>query len=276
MRPSARAAIGSCLLLLACGGSTAIGPDVVARLGDREIGYSDFEEYLRLSSLDSEIGLASPVLSGLFDQFLLEELLLAVAREEGLEEGDRRRTVERLIEARAAGTIDDAVIESYYRAHQDEFQLAERVTLRQILVDERWQAASALERLQRGEPFEQVARSVQGDDSSGGWEQSELTRDSVPSGFGDVIFALAEGEVSEIVAADYGFFLFAVTRRQPAERLTLAQATPRIRRRLQREAADAALGQLVAEASQRYNVSVFAQNLPFDYQGHHRRNVATP
>jgi parvulin-like peptidyl-prolyl isomerase len=275
MRSFAPAGIVCCLLSLACGGSTAIGPDVVARLGEQEIGYSDFEDYLRMNSLDSEVGLASPVLSGLFDQFLLEELLLAVAREEGIADGDRRRMVEHLIESRTADKVDDAAIEAYFRTHPEEFHLEERVTLRQILVDDRPQAESALERLRNGEPFEHVARSVQGEDT-GGWEQSELTRDSVPPAFVDVIFALDEGEVSEIVEADYGFFLFEVTRRQPEEQLTLAEATPRIRQRLQREAADAALAQLVAEAAQRYNVSVFAQNLPFDYQGNHLRNVTAP
>lgn len=274
-RRALAAAVGGSLLLLACGGTTATGPDVVARLGEREISYGDFEEYLRMNSLDTEIGLASPVLSGLFDQFLLEELLLTIAREEGVGEGDRRRVVERLVEARAAAHVDEQVIESYYRAHPEEFQLDERVTLRQILVDDRRQAETALLRLRRGEPFEQVARSVQGDDA-GGWEQSDLTRDTVPAAFVDVIFALEEGQVSEIVAADYGFFLFEVTRRQPEEKLTLAQATPRIRQRLQREAADEALARLVEEASHRYNVSVFAQNLPFDYRGSHRQDMTAP
>jgi parvulin-like peptidyl-prolyl isomerase len=259
---------------MACGGRAA-GPDVVARLGEREIGYSDFEEYLRMNSLDSEIGLSSPVLSGLFDQFLLEELLLSVAREEGLAEDDRRRMVEQLIEARAEATVDYREIENNYRAHAEEFHLEERVTLRQNLDDDRRQAAAAHERQSPGEAFEEVARSVQ-EDEAGGWEQSELTRDTVPPAFVDVIFSLEEGQVSEIVTADYGFFLFEVTRRQPEERLTLAEATPRIRQRLLRETADEALAQRVAEASDRYNVSVFAQNLPFDYQGNYRRTVTAP
>ncbi|MCZ6507617.1 MAG: peptidylprolyl isomerase [Acidobacteria bacterium] len=263
------------VVALGCGRPTATAPNVVARLGEHEVTYADFEDYLQINSLEGEVGLASTVLSGLFDQFLLEELLLASAREQGLVGHDRRRIVDQLIQHQAAEQAADGQVDQYYREHPQEFHLQERVDLRQILVDDRARAVEALERLRRGEAFEQVARSVQGEES-GEWEQSDLTRDGVPPAFAEAIFSLGEGEVSEIVEADYGFFIFQVTRRQREEQLSLRRAAPRIRRKLELQAADRALSELVAAATERYNVAVFAQNLPFDYQGNYRRSSPAP
>ena len=255
--------------LIGCGGPTATASDMVARLGEHEVTYADFEKYLRINSLAGEVGLTSAVLSGLFDQFLLEELLLEVARRDGLDVGDRRRVVELMIDRRVAAAVPDASVEAYFREHPDEFSLPERVSIRQILVADREQASEALSRIRAGAPFEEVARDVQQGEALGGWEQADLTRASVPPAFAEAIFSLSEGEVSEIVEADYGFLLFEVTRHQPQEQLALERAAPRIRRKLEREAADRALSELVADASQRYNVAVFEQNLPFGYQGNY-------
>lgn len=266
---------GLLLIAAGCGVPTATGPDVVARLGERDVTYADFEDYLRLNSLDGEIGLASSVLTGLFDQFLFEELLLLTADDEGITGSDRRRVVDRLISRHVAGSVSSESIAAYHERHPAEFNLSERVSLRQILVNDRRQAESALAKIRGGERFEAVARSLSDGQDVGGWEQADLGREDVPPAFADTIFALEEGEVSEIVEAEYGFLIFEVTRHQPAELLPLDSATPSIRAKLERDAADSALRELVAAATERYNVAVFEQNLPFDYQGNYRRNAAT-
>jgi len=273
-RTTTRLLVLTALATVACGRPTATAPDVVARLGEEDLTYADFEEYLRVNSLDSEIGLASPVLSGLFDQFLFEELVLATAREEGIEGVDRRRVVEALVSSRVAAEVGEDDIADYYAKHPQEFALEERVSLLQILVNDRATAAAALARLRAGEPFESVARSVQASDDPGGWRQADLARENVPPHFADTIFSLAVGEVSEIVEAEYGFLIFQVTAHQPSETLSLEAARPEIRHKLERTAADRALAAVVSEATQRYNVAVFEQNLPFDYQGTYRRKPA--
>ena len=259
-----------------CGGGAVTAPDVVSRLGERDITYADFEEYLRVNSLDGEVGLASAVLSGLFDQFLFEELLLAAASDEGLTGDDRRHIVDQLVARHVAAAVGRPEIQAYFDANPQEFDLPERVSLRQILVDDRAKAEGALTRLRAGEPFETVADSLRVGDEPSQWVQTDLTRETVPPLFADTIFSLAEGQVSEIVEADYGFFIFEVTSRKPSQRLAFEEAAGTIRDKLEREAADKALAELVSDATQRYNVAVFEQNLPFDYRGDYRREPATP
>ncbi len=94
-----------------------------------------------------------------------------------------------------------------------------------------------------------------------------LSRDDLPPAFADRIFALAPGESSEIIRADYGFHIFQVTERRPAELVPLAEAEPEIRERLARERSQGAVEKLAAEALERYDVEVYRRNLPFNYQG---------
>jgi len=70
-----------------------------------------------------------------------------------------------------------------------------------------------------------------------------------------------------VVPAEYGFHLFQVTEREPAEVVPLAAARGEILGKLRRQRADQLLGSLVQEARSHYNVKVYERNLPFAYQG---------
>lgn len=256
-------------MLAGCGGIEAPASDTVVRIGDRELSYEDFEAYLELNSLEGEVGLPSSVLSGLFDQFVLEELLLRAAREAGYGDADRRRAIEAMIADRVAGRVDSSAVEAEFAARRDEFELPERVDLRQILVAERAVAERALARLRAGAPFDDVAAEVQEGEAERSWVQRGLTRDDLPDDVAASVFPLAPGEVSDIIEADYGFLIFEVTARRPGEQLSLADVAPELRVDLERRAADRALSELAEEAARRYNVEVFEQNLPFEYLGSH-------
>jgi len=277
-----------------CGRPRPPGPDVVARIGDGEVRYAQFEAYLRhaVGTMDSagdggeaegEGVLASDALSGLFDQFLDEELLARLAAERGLMAGaeadaaGRRRAVDRLLESLAAGEPSEEEIAAYYREHRGEFARPERVRLRQILTDERAAAEGALRELAAGADFAELARRVSRDPSAAsGGEQGELARADLPPAFAEVIFALSPGEVSRLVPADYGFHVFQVTERLPAEVVPFPQVRGEIAERLRRERADRRLRELVEEARSAHDVTVYERNLPFNYKGFYGHDKPTP
>ena len=95
------------LVLAACRPGPPPAPDVVARIGETEVRYSEFESYLARTAGDGETVLASDVLSQIFDQFLDEELLVRRAAERGLVRsagssvgaGARRRAIDALLHA---------------------------------------------------------------------------------------------------------------------------------------------------------------------------------
>jgi PPIC-type PPIASE domain len=281
-RRSRQAALGAAALLLAaaCRPGNPPAADVVARIGETEVHYSEFESYLSRTAGDGERVLASDVLSQLFDQFLDEELLVRRAVDRGLvkaestagkEAGARRRAIDELLRAdlkAQPGDQREREIAAYYAAHRDDFARPERVRLRQILTEDRASAEKALRELAGGADFGQVADRLSRDPAakSGGY-QGELSRQDLPPAFADIIFSLQPGQVSRLVPAEYGFHIFQVISRAPAEVVPLASARGEIEEHLREQKADQLLAELVRDARRRYNVELYERNLPFEYKG---------
>jgi peptidyl-prolyl cis-trans isomerase C len=278
---TARLGWGAVLLAAACQRAAPPAPDAVARLGDAEVRYAEFERYVARSVGEGGGGLGSDVLSALFDQFLDERLLARLAADRGLVPAatgagaDPRRAVDALLAAGPRQEPGAAEVALYYRQNPAEFARPERVELRQILTADRRTAERARRDIVGGTPFEEVARQLSGGPraDSGGY-QGELARGDLPASFADLIFALRPGEVSPIVPAEYGFHLFQVVGHQPAEVVPLAAARGEILARLRQRRADELLRSLVREARGRYNVKVYERNLPFGYAGSYNETHA--
>ena len=259
------------VLLPACTRPVPISADVAARIDAADVPYSRFESFLRRQVGEGAGGLDSQVLSRLFDQFLGEELLARLAVEE-LElpaEATSRQAIDALL-AGADAEPSPAQVRAWYEAHREQFRMSERVLLRQIFVASAELAEAAHRRLAAGEPFAAVARAVSADPSAeGGGLQGEMALDDLPAAFAQQVAALEPGEVGEPIQASDGWHLFQVEARLPARVRPLEEVTGEIADRLRRERADALLARRVAEARDRYNVVVYAQNLPFEYRGDH-------
>jgi len=245
-------------------------PDVAARVGGGEIRYAEFQEYLSHTMGDADTLVASDVLSQLFDQFLEERLLLQLAVDRRLVHAGSlpRQAIDALLRQAGGAPPAAAEIAAYYSQHREEFSRPERVRLRQILTEDRRTALQAQQAIARGEDFAVVARRLSHDASaSAGGYQGELARADLPPAFVDIIFALRPGEVSRVVPAGYGFHLFQVVERLPAEVVALAEARAEIADRLRRQQADRLLAALVRQARGDYNPRVYERNLPFNYEG---------
>lgn len=266
------------LALFACQKSDPpAAPDVVARIGEaEEVRYAEFEAYLERTVGDPESVLASDVLSQIFDQFLDEKILVRLAADRGLVTGGEgtkhdRRAIDALLRGGLQEAPSPQEIARYYQEHRQEFARPERVRLRQILTEDRATAERALAQITAGADFAEVAQKLSRDPSaSSGGYQGELARADLPPAFADVIFGLKAGEVSRIVPADYGFHLFQVVARAPAEVVPLEGARGEIVAKLRQEQADRLLASLVAEGRNRYNVTIYERNLPFNYAGSYK------
>jgi hypothetical protein len=270
-----RTAAALLLLALACRRAEPLAPDVAARLGDQDVRYSEFEDYLERTAGDSDGVLGSDVLSELFDQFLDEKILVRMAVDRKLlpesKGGPREATA--AMDALLGDGLEkdeptDREVAAWYEAHRQEFVRPERVRLRQILTEDRAAAERALQQIAAGADFAELARRLSQDPSAAtGGYQGELSRENLPPAFADVIFSLKPGEVSRVVPAEYGFHVFQVLERFPAGAMPLEEARDEIRERLRQERADRLLAKLVREGRSQYNVVVHRRNLPFNYQG---------
>lgn len=272
-RTAARLGCGVLLLTAACQREAPVSPDAVARLGGAEVRYAEFERYVAGNAGDTGTALGSDVLSELLDQFLDERLLARLAADRGLvppaaPPRQARQAIDALLTTDLRGEAGAGEIARYYEAHRQEFARPEQVRLRQILTKDRAAAEAARREIVAGAPFAEVARRLSnGPRADSGGYQGELARGDLPPSFADLIFSLKPGEVSPVVPAEYGFHLFQVIEREPAQVVPLAAAREEILARLRQQNADRLLRSLVQAARSRYNVKVYERNLPFGYEG---------
>ena len=258
------------LLLPGCGADRSTVPsDVAVSIDGELLPYSEFEHYLDVNVGEGGGDLESETLSRLFDQFLDEQLLVRLAIEGGLVEGDvdQRQALSYLLRS-TPRDWSRGEIEAFYRAHQSDYTRPERVHLRQILTGDREVAEEAQRALDQGEDFAEVAaRLSKGPKAHLGGDQGILGRDDLPPKFVDVAFSVEPGENTDVIDAEYGFLIFQVLERLPARVVPLEEAESDIRRRLEEQRVDEQIGSFIQDARERYNVEVFPQNFPFDYQG---------
>ncbi|MEM1245516.1 MAG: peptidylprolyl isomerase [Acidobacteriota bacterium] len=268
MRPVRLCIVLIALLGVGCSpGSVELSEGVIVRIGDRELAYSDFESFLAQGAGDWATGLDNEVLAALFSRYLEEELLLQLAVDRGLvhSAATKRRAVESLLDAEGDVDIGPEEVAAYYSSNRAEFELPERVRLRQLLLDERGEADRIAAQLQGGMDFLEVARGLGDPNVMAELEQGELARADLPPEFVEAVFALDSGETSDVLEADYGFHIFQVVERLDETTVPLARVETEIRRRLQTQRSDEVLEGLLEEARDRYNVEIAAASLPFDY-----------
>lgn len=267
------------LVLVGCG-EEAVGPGGTAVTIDGEkIAYDEVRAYaaesLSVGGEDLE-QVSDPVWSALFDQFLDAQLLIRLAIERGLVDGEVDEARATLFLLRDADTEPSrAEIEAVYNSRRAEFEKPERVRLRQILVQERETALEAQDAIRSGESFVEVAaRLSQGPTAHLGGDQGVLSREDLPPSFVDLIFSLEPGEMSGIVDSDYGFQIFLVEEKLAAEVQSLDDVLPTLREALQRRRIDEQMGSLLAEARERYRVTLYPSHIPFEYRGFYASNTA--
>lgn len=137
----------------------------------------------------------------------------------------------------------------------------ETVHAAHILVETQEEAAAALQRLEEGEAFDELAAELSTDSSNAyrGGDLGWLNRGDTVEAFEEVAFSLEEGEVSEPVETSFGWHIITVYEREDAAETTAAE-----REQQRREAFSAQIDEWVAEANieQAENWQRFVPDLP--------------
>jgi hypothetical protein len=252
------------LLAMACG----LREDraMVARVGGDPVIFADFEAYVHTQAGEDGMALPEEVLRRLFQQFLDEHLLARLAREEGYapSSADRVGALALLREQLRVEPVGAEEVRLYIEAHPEELRRPERLVLGQLLLPDRKTATEAWGAIRARGDFDTVAREMSERPGTvyGGYTE-DVARQDLPPAFRDVLFALPAGEVSGVIEADYGYHLFHVREHRPEEVLPLSAAAREVAARLEREHADREIGDMLAEARERFPVEVLDWNLPF-------------
>ena len=228
--------------------------------------FPDFAGYVRTVTGEVPEELEAAVLRPLFASFLEESAFRTLARDRRLEfsaaPGDAQKA---LLASLDLQDPDPVAVEERYQAQLDLFRREESVELVQLLIQDLESARDARTALVEGRSLERVVGDLEAGELGGQGSQGQYARGDLPEEFRDPVFGLQAGEVSEVLAADFGFHLFVVERRFPERVLSLEEVRPELVEGIRREQAQAALASLRDEAWSRYNPEVVSRSLPFQY-----------
>lgn len=271
------------LLLPACAKRAvraAADPSVVTLVGDRPVKWDDVAAYLKAAAGEEPKDVAPRVASSLLDQYV-DELLLDRAVEdatpapEGSTAAERRRS----LIARQAGleTISDEDLREEYAGHADRFRRPALIRVSQLLFRTREAADAAQKRLQAGEPWPEISRTLSlAPNAATGGSLGLLSRTDLPREFERELWGLPAGKTTGIIAAPHGFHILRVDERFEARDISFDEAKPALRLSLAEERSAKAAADLVAAARRRHPVAVVEEHLPFPYVGMNPRHATPP
>lgn len=249
---------GTIVLGLAACADPGLPPGVVARVGEKDLSLSEFEQYVTSTTGEPADGLETAVLAGLFRQFLEEESLRQLAIEDGaIPASGSRWEAARALLAVQPPEIDEAELTRYRRTHADELVLPERLVARHMLFENRAEAEAARTRLLAGEPFESVLPSAVGA------ERIEVAFEDLPELYAGPLFELEAGAVSEILGDAHQHHLFQIVERLPAGEVPADEVRARLTRELEEQAVERQREQLLRRARERYHPQIARSRLPF-------------
>jgi peptidyl-prolyl cis-trans isomerase C len=190
-----------------------------------------------------------------FDDLLAQERLSQTELKIRLRE---QLVLERLFETEVFPHIQVAQdeIARSYADHQKDYQEPESVHVMQIVVASKDEAIQLREKLRRNpQTFAEMAKkSSIGPEGRSGGDLGLIGRGSgFPEVF-DLCFTLPLNTISEVTPSPYGFHIFKVTERRPAQQRPLEKAAPEIREKLLRDKRAKAQAEYVAALRQRAQI----------------------
>lgn len=143
-------------------------------------------------------------------------------------------TVQNLQSKVSKATVSEEEIKKFYEANRKDFDQPEQVRVRHILVETEAEARFVLARLNRGEKFQDLARTLSKDPGSrdNNGELPLIGRGQLVPEFERVAFTLQPGEVSDVVKTQFGYHIIQVIERRNAQPSNLDQVREQIRRQL--------------------------------------------
>ena len=133
-------------------------------------------------------------------------------------------------------TVSDEEVRQYYEQNKDKYDYPAQVRARQILVYEQKIAEQALQEIQSGTDFAEVAKKYsESPDAQNGGDLGFFAKGDMPPEFDEVIFSLKMGEVSEVVKTPYGYQIFKLTGQREAHRVSFEDAKEQIKTMLRKQ-----------------------------------------
>jgi peptidyl-prolyl cis-trans isomerase C len=144
--------------------------------------------------------------------------------------------------------VTDHEIEAYVEAHPEKLTAPEQVHARYLVVRTQEEGDHVLAEIKAGLPIEDAAMKYSlAPDAKNGGDLGWFVRGVMPRVFDDVCFSLPAGQTSKVVPGEYGFYIFKVLEKQPAQPRTLEGVREQIETLMRRDKERAAQESKIAE-----------------------------
>jgi peptidyl-prolyl cis-trans isomerase C len=234
--------------LVGCEKGTKMGGDELVRVNDVSITLEEFREASERQPLEGKMKLLTEKAQRDFleNYVITREVLYQEAQKKGLdkkkdlvmkiEDMKRAMVIDALLEEALRGriTVSDEEVVTYYKENLDRFSEPEEVKIRQIVVASETVLQEVLNRLAKGESFEQLASRYNiGNFRENGGSLGYIRRGQFSpmfAQFEEAAFSLREkGQVSEVIRTPYGFHLIQLEDKRGTTVKPLNQVKEKIR-----------------------------------------------
>jgi len=273
---------------------------VILKIEDSFYLNSDFEQYVSLTA-DDNLWTSSIILSRLFDSFIEGKILLQDVKNQNISLSDNEikqyiTSLSRQLGSENGNTTDEVgskilfeillinkftteltkdmnvipeEIDDYYEKNKREFLKPEMIKVSQILLDAEDEAVSVLKKVKDGpkELFGETARLVSvGLEAKNNGEMGIFELGQLPHKMEEIIFALKVGEVSQVMESSYGFHIFRLDDKYPAELLSKEDIASEIKVKIFDNKVRDFMGKYIKNLKSKMEWSFYPKKLPFPYQ----------
>ena len=150
--------------------------------------------------------------------------------------------------------ISDQTVEQFYNDHRSRFAEPEQRALRVVLTKHEADAKRARAALERGTSWKAVAKrySIDATSNRAGGKLPAQAKDALGPRLGKAVFSAVRHRLAGPIRTQYGYWVFMVTRIEPARQRPLAEVKKAIRDTLVSEAQQAALDAFVRDFTARW------------------------
>ena len=154
--------------------------------------------------------------------------------------------------------VTDKEVRDYYDQHQNEFTTTSRIRASHILVKTEAEAEKVLERLKRGEKFENIAREVSIDSESArnGGDIGYFSRGQIVPEFEKAAESMKIGEISGPVRTRFGYHIIKITDKKTGPVAEFDRVKDIIQQKLAGEKQKDAFDSYLAALTKKYKVVI--------------------
>jgi len=266
----------------------------LAKVGTSQITQADFNrEFQSLPDYARQMFQGAAGKEKFLDEIVKKEVLYQEAIKKGMDKSpDFIRKVEdfkkltlvsELLEKEimSGAKVTDQEIREYYDKHKQEFAATNQIRVSHILVKTEAEADKVIERLKKGDKFDEIAKKESLDRVSGqkGGDLGYFSRGQQVPDFVRAAAALKVGEIGKPVKSEDGYHIVMVTDKKMGPVIEFDRVKDMISQKLSGEKQKEAFDKYLAELKKNYPVEInkeALQNLPLNQEKPEKTQSAEP